>query len=394
MCEWQPLDGGLSVVQQIANGGDENAIMREAYAKYFGRGPFMGDPIGTLLKHQSFTTVAQTDTGGNEALSAVMGALMHQGTIGESDKVKLLEMGFPGARTDEEKMLRFFESEATAREWCNVWHLHTQSIIADVDPTQVDQDDFTASASTGSSTEACRQRRVMNVHHHDAGESRRHGVVAARHDRQACDRGFGADASHFAPGHLLRGEGDGEAAHDVVGDLPPASSAQALLRVRAAGGGSPGYAPGPRHSGRRISTSARSTAIARTLCCPRCWRPSKAPSTINPLTTLQTAAKEYKEFKTLVTPVLESVKSLKAKNLPDALKAVNEKMKKLDASNEELKRALRRKADKDGGGGGNGGGGGKGDRGKGDRGKGDRGNGKRKKAGAVDGDADEEEDGN
>ena len=115
---------------------------------------------------------------------------------------------------------------------------------------------------------------------------------------------------------------------------------------------------------------------------------------INPLTILQTAAKEYKEFKTLVAPVLESVKSLKAKNLPDALKAVHEKLKKLEASNEELKRALRRKADKDGGGGGNGGGGGKGDRGKGDRGKGDRGNGKRKKAGAVDGDADEEEDGN
>jgi hypothetical protein len=54
------LDGSPSVVQQIANGGDENAIMREAYAKYFGRGPFMGDPIGTLLKHQSLTTVAQT----------------------------------------------------------------------------------------------------------------------------------------------------------------------------------------------------------------------------------------------------------------------------------------------------------------------------------------------
>jgi hypothetical protein len=51
------------------------------------------------------------------------------------------------------------------------------------------------------------------------------------------------------------------------------------------------------------------------------------------------------------------VKSLKAKDLPDALKQVNEKLKKLEASNEELKRALRRKADKDGGGGGNGGGG-------------------------------------
>jgi hypothetical protein len=111
----------------------------------------------------------------------------------------------------------------------------------------------------------------------------------------------------------------------------------------------------------------------------------------NPITTLQIAAKEYKEFKTLVTPVLESVKSLKAKNLPDALKQVNEKLKKLEASNEQLKRALRRKADKDGGGGGNGGGGGKGDRGKGDRGNS---NGKRKqpKAGAAAVAADEEED--
>jgi hypothetical protein len=102
--------------------------MREAYAKYFGRGPFMGDPIGTLLKHQSLTTVAQTGpAGGNGQLSAVMGALMHQGTIGESDKVKLLEMGFPGAKTDEVKMLKFFETEATAREWCNVWHLHAHA---------------------------------------------------------------------------------------------------------------------------------------------------------------------------------------------------------------------------------------------------------------------------
>jgi hypothetical protein len=113
---------------------------------------------------------------------------------------------------------------------------------------------------------------------------------------------------------------------------------------------------------------------------------------INPLTILQTAAKEYKEFKTLVAPVLESVKSLKAKNLPDALKAVHEKLKKLEASNEELKRALRRKAEQDGGGGGNGGGGGKGDRGKG----GGNGNDKRKqpKAGAAAVDADEEKDGN
>jgi hypothetical protein len=53
MCEWQPLDGGLSVVQQIANGGDENAIMREAYAKYFGRGPFMSDPIGIQVQYSN-----------------------------------------------------------------------------------------------------------------------------------------------------------------------------------------------------------------------------------------------------------------------------------------------------------------------------------------------------
>ena len=77
---------------------------------------------------------------------------------------------------------------------------------------------------------------------------------------------------------------------------------------------------------------------------------------------------------------------------------MNEKLKKLEASNEELKRALRREADKDDGGGGNGGGGGKGDRGKGNRGKGDRGNGngkrKQPKAGAAAVDADEEEYGN
>jgi hypothetical protein len=101
----------------------------------------------------------------------------------------------------------------------------------------------------------------------------------------------------------------------------------------------------------------------------------KGPS--NPITTLQVAAKEAKEFKTLVTPVLESVKSLKAKGLPDALKAVNEKLKKLEASNEELKRALRRKADKDGGGGSNGGDGGKGGGGR------PRGNGKRRPNGGA-----------
>jgi uncharacterized membrane protein YgcG len=114
---------------------------------------------------------------------------------------------------------------------------------------------------------------------------------------------------------------------------------------------------------------------------------------INPLTTLQTAAKEYKEFKALVTPVLESVKSLKANNLPDALKQVNEELKKLESSNEELKRALRRKADKDGGGGGNGGDGGRGGGGRcrgngGGRGRGGRGRGN----GAAAVAADEEED--
>jgi hypothetical protein len=73
MCEWQPLDGtfSFSVVQQLANGGDENTVMRAAYAKYFGRGPFMGDPIGTVLKHSSLTTVAQTDPGGECQYSVV-----------------------------------------------------------------------------------------------------------------------------------------------------------------------------------------------------------------------------------------------------------------------------------------------------------------------------------
>jgi hypothetical protein len=99
-----------------------------------------------------------------------------------------------------------------------------------------------------------------------------------------------------------------------------------------------------------------------------CDRPDPALSKVlaafkgplNPITTLQTTTKEYKEFKSLVTPVLESVKSLKAKNLPDALKVVNEKLKKLESANEELKGALRRKVDRDGGGGGKGGDGGKG----------------------------------
>jgi hypothetical protein len=36
-------------------------------------------------------------------------------------------------------------------------------VVADVDPSQVDQDDFTASTSTGSSTAAYKQRRVMYI---------------------------------------------------------------------------------------------------------------------------------------------------------------------------------------------------------------------------------------
>ena len=80
----------------------------------------MRDPIGTVLKHSSLTTVAQTDPGGNEALSAVMGPLMHQDTIGESDKIKMLNMDFPGPKSDEVKMLKIFESEVTACEWCNL----------------------------------------------------------------------------------------------------------------------------------------------------------------------------------------------------------------------------------------------------------------------------------
>jgi hypothetical protein len=321
---------------------------------------------------------------------------MHQGTIGESDKAKLLEMGFPGSRTDEVKMLKFFESEATAREWCNVWHLHTQSLIADVDPTQVDQDDFTASASTGSSTEACRQRRVMYITMLQASLADMVSSLLATIAKPA----IAASVQKLVTSH----QGTFSEAKVLAKLRMMWSEIYRLRRV---------HKHCYEYAQLAVLARLRTWAAVQwqtdfdvsTLFCDRpdpvlskVLAAFKGP--INPLTTLQTAAKEYKEFKTLVTPVLESVKSLKAKNLPDALKAVNEKLKKLEASNEELKRALRRKADKDGGGGGKGGNGGKGGGGNGGdgaKGGGGRprgnGNGKRKpKGGAAAADADEEKD--
>jgi hypothetical protein len=92
-----------------------------------------------------------------------------------------------------------------------------------------------------------------------------------------------------------------------------------------------------------------------------CDRPDPALSkvlaafkgTVNPLTSLQTMAKEYGEFKKLVTPVIATVKTLTSKGSvsPEAFKALSEKLSKLKASNEALKRNLARKVDKDGRGG-------------------------------------------
>jgi hypothetical protein len=69
-------------------------------AQYFGRGPFLGDCIGTVLKHHSLTITSQTDPGTDPTLAAVMDALMNQGAVGQqitqNDKVVLLGMGFPG----------------------------------------------------------------------------------------------------------------------------------------------------------------------------------------------------------------------------------------------------------------------------------------------------------
>ena len=95
-CNWDPDDGTSSVRVQIEHGAEPNGVMRSMLAQYFGCDPFLGDSaIGTtVLKHHSLTITSQTDPGTDPTLTAVMGALMNQGAVGENDKIVLLGMGF------------------------------------------------------------------------------------------------------------------------------------------------------------------------------------------------------------------------------------------------------------------------------------------------------------
>jgi hypothetical protein len=76
-----------------------------------------------VLKHHSLTITSQTDPGTDPTLTAVMGALMNQGAVGENGKIVLLGMGFPGNKRDQDRMMQFLETEATARAFLNllVW---------------------------------------------------------------------------------------------------------------------------------------------------------------------------------------------------------------------------------------------------------------------------------
>ena len=136
-------------------------LLRQLFKEYFGDGPFMGDPIGTVLKHASLTPTTTTVTGDESALGAVLSAIGRQTQMQEDRNVKLLAMGFPGTPTHEKGMLKFFESEHTARAFVNLWNTHLDKMIADVDPSQQDGDAFHASSPAGATDEARKTRRLQ-----------------------------------------------------------------------------------------------------------------------------------------------------------------------------------------------------------------------------------------
>jgi hypothetical protein len=162
-CNWDPGDGtsSFSPSADRARCCEPNGVMRSMLAQYFGRGPFLGDCIGTVLKHHSLTITSQTDPGTDPTLTAVMGALMNQGAVGENDKIVLLGMGFPGNKRDQDRMMKFLETEAAARAFLKLWSGNLSKMIADADPELMEEDAFNTSSGTGLKTEATTRRRVM-----------------------------------------------------------------------------------------------------------------------------------------------------------------------------------------------------------------------------------------
>jgi hypothetical protein len=63
-CNWDPGDGTPSVRVQIEYGSEPNDVMRSMLAQYFGRGPFLGDSIGTVLKHHTHSPPPHKQTRG------------------------------------------------------------------------------------------------------------------------------------------------------------------------------------------------------------------------------------------------------------------------------------------------------------------------------------------
>jgi hypothetical protein len=85
-----------------------------------------------------------------------MGAIMNQGAVGENNKIVLLGMGFPGNKRDQDNMMKFLETEATARAFLNLWSGHLSKMIADADPEQMEEDALNSTSGTGLMTRRLR----------------------------------------------------------------------------------------------------------------------------------------------------------------------------------------------------------------------------------------------
>jgi hypothetical protein len=69
--------------------------------------------------------------------------------VGENDKIVLLGMGFPGNKRDQDNMMGFLETEATARAFLSLQSgAHLSKMIADAGPEQMEEG--AVNSSTGS----------------------------------------------------------------------------------------------------------------------------------------------------------------------------------------------------------------------------------------------------
>ena len=354
-CNWDPPDGSPSVRVQIERGGEPNEVMRAMLANYFNRGPFMGDPIGTVLKHHSLTTTSQTEPGTDPTLTAVMGALMNQGAVGENDKIVLLGMGFPGTKRDQDRMMKFLETEATARAFLNLWSRHLSTMIADADPSQMEEDAFNASTGTGRCTEAVTRRRVMFLTMLQASvadmiQSQLQTIAVPSKVKTALSKLLTTDQGTFSESKVM---------------AKLRRMMEELFRLRVAHKHSYEYAQLAVLARLRTwaSVGLRTDYDMATLFSDR---PEPALAKVleafqgptNPITTLQSSLKVLEEYKKSAAPVIatmkasqDQLKSMAAKGFVSTaeLKAVTDKIGNLVEENKKLQRIINKKADKGGG---------------------------------------------